>query len=108
MYLLTQTSLNNDLSDDDIKMATYYFNKYTDSEKTIRCNSEYFYLNYGDINLNVINFNVIIKISKTHEMHFILYSDTTKKINLSPSELYEYINKNIDVDQIKKTMSKPI
>jgi len=108
MYLLTKTSLNNDLSDDDIKMATYYFNKYTNSEETIRCNSEYFYLNYGDINLNGIDFNVIIKISKTHEMHFILYSDTTEKINLNPSELYYNINQNIDVSKISKSVGEPI
>jgi hypothetical protein len=108
LWKLTQTSLNNDLSDDDIKMATYYFNKYTNSEETIRCNSEYFYLNYDDITYNINKFSIIIKILKSNEMQFILYSHNEIELKIYPKTLYDYIYQQIDIEKINKTLSKSI
>ncbi|MBM3930896.1 MAG: hypothetical protein FJ336_06430 [Sphingomonadales bacterium] len=108
IYKLTETSLNNNLTDDDIKMATYYFNKYTNSTETIRCTKDYFYLNYDDITYNNLNFSVILKIYKSNEMEFILYSHNAIKLEIDAKTLYDNIYKIIDIDKINKKYGKTI
>ena len=108
MYRLSKTQLNNDLSDDDIKISAYFFNKYPDSENTIRCNSKYIYLQYNDITYNDIKFSVIIKILNLNEIQFILYSHNKIKLEIDYKTLYDYFIKNINVTNIILNTAKPI
>ena len=108
MYLLTPTELNNNLSDDDIKMATYFFNKYENSKQTIRCNTNYLYLEYDNITYNENKFSVIIKILKSNEMHFILYLHNTSELKIDSKILYDFICKNIDINKTIKTKQTKI
>jgi len=108
MFKLTKITLDDNLSDDDIKMATYYFNKYSESDITIRCSPEYFYLNYNDITYNNIEFSVILKIYQSNEMDFILYSHNDINLKIDAKTLYDNIYKMIDITNINKTKSKSI
>lgn len=107
LWKITQTELDDNLSDDDIKMATYFFNKYENSDNTIRCKPDCFYLNYDDITFNNLKFSIIIKILQSKEMHFILYSHN-EIVNIDPKTLYDYIYQQINITNINKTLSEPI
>ena len=106
MYILSKTELNNILSDDDIKIATHFFNNYKDYNNKICCNAEYIYLKYDDIiKFNDEKFSVIIKILKSNIMHFLLYSHNTTELKENHTDLYDYIYKNININKINITSS---